>query len=139
MTITLALALRIVRAWTRIYTACMAAAACEARREEIDSDLWEMHEDARRRGAPPTRIAIHMLLRLALGAPDDLLWRAEQLRVRPRVVREALWAGAAASIVFVWWLASALHVDRYRVDGINVVRVLYPVRSVASARVSKVR
>jgi hypothetical protein len=133
MTITLALALRIVRWWTWIYTARMPAAARDARRDEIDSDLWEMHEDARRRGASPTRIAIHMLLRLALGAPDDLLWRAEQLRVRPRVVREALWAGAAASLLFVWWLASALHsVDRYRVDGINVVRVLYPVRAVPS-------
>jgi len=134
MTITLAAALAAARAWTRIYTARMAPAIRDARRSEIESDLWELHEDARRRGASPTRIAVHTLLRLVLGVGDDLLWRAEQLRVRPRVVREALWAGAAASLVFVWWLASMLQaVDRYSaVDGINVVRLLYPLRPVAS-------
>jgi len=134
MTITLALALRIVRAWTRIYTARMSPAARAARLGEIDSDLWEMHEDARRRGASPTRIAVHMLLRLAFGVPDDLVWRAEQVRLRPRVVRSALWAGAAASVVFVWWLSSTLQaLDPYRsADAINVVRLLYPMRPVHS-------
>jgi hypothetical protein len=133
MTITLATALRLVRSWTRIYTARMEREARDARRDEIESDLWEFHEDARRRGASPTGIALHMLLRLALGAPDDLLWRAEQIHVRPRLVREALWTVAAASIAFVWWLSSALQaVDPQRsYEPINVVRLLYPVHPVA--------
>ena len=134
MTIALAAALASVRAWTRIYTARMEPAVRDARRSEIESDLWELHEDARGRGASPTLIAIHIVLRLVLGVGDDVLWRAEQLHVRPRVVREALWAGAAASLVFVWWLASTLQaVDRdSRVDSIDVVRLLYPMRPVAS-------
>ena len=134
MTITLATALGLVRAWTRLYTARMAPEARDARRNEIESDLWEFHEDARRRGASPAGIALHMLLRLALGAPDDLLWRAEFVNLHPRIVREALWMVAAASIAFVWWLSSALQaVDPQRsYEPINVVRLLYPVRPVAS-------
>ena len=133
MTVALAAALTAVRAWTRIYTARLPPAIRDARRNEIESDLWELHEDVRRRGGSPARIAIHMLLRLVFGAGDDLLWRAEQQEAPARVVRDALWAGAAASLVFVWWLASALQaVDRYRpVDGINVIRLLYPVQPVA--------
>jgi hypothetical protein len=134
MTITLAAALAAVRGWTRVYTARMDPPLREARRAEIESDLWELHEDARRSGASPTRIAIHMLLRLLLGIGDDLAWRAEQIRVSPRIVREALWAGAAASVVFVWWLASTLQqvAPHAPADGINVVRLLYPLRPVAS-------
>jgi len=132
MTITLAAALAIVRGWTRVYTARMDPPLRDARRAEIESDLWELHEDARRRGAPPTMIAVHMLLRLALGAADDLAWRAEHIRLTPRIVQDALWAGAIASVVLVWWLASTLQrvAPREQPDGINVVRLLYPTRPI---------
>lgn len=73
-----------------------------------------------------------MLLRLVFGVGGDLLWRAEQARAAPRVFRDALWATAAASLVFVWWLASSLQAleppPRFRTGGINVVRLLYPIR-----------
>jgi len=108
MSPTLAAAIGSVRAWTRLYTAGMDPGARDARRAEIDSDLWEFHEDARRAGATPMLIAMHMLLRLVLGVRNDLFWRAEHARVPARIFREALWATAAASIVFVWWLASSL-------------------------------
>ena len=49
MSITLASAILVVRAWTRLYTSGMAPEIRDARRAEIDSDLWEFHEDARRR------------------------------------------------------------------------------------------
>jgi hypothetical protein len=80
MTATLAGALGLVRGWTRLYTSRLAPALRDARRAEIESDLWEFHEDARRRGATPTGIAVHMLLRLLLGIRHDLLWRAEHDR-----------------------------------------------------------
>jgi len=135
MSITLASAILIVRAWTRLYTSGMAPAIRDARRAEIDSDLWEFHEDARRRGGTPALIAVHMLLRLVLGVRNDLFWRAEHARVAPRIFREALWATAAASIVFVWWLASSLQAleppPTLRTGGINVMRLLYPLKPVA--------
>jgi hypothetical protein len=130
----LAAALAIVRGWTRFYTAHMDSLARDRRRAEIESDLWELHEDARRRGASPTAIAIHMLLRFALGAVDDVAWRAEQTMLLPRIVKQALWAGAVASIAFVWWLAASLQVvaPPPQGEGINVLRLLYPMRPVIS-------
>jgi hypothetical protein len=132
MSITLAVALAIVRGWTRLYTARMDPQLRDTRRAEIESDLWELHEDARRRGASPWLIAVHMLLRLVFGIVDDLAWRAEYIRVRPRVIQEVLWASAAASLVFVWWLASSLQVVSAHdtPDGINVMRLLYPLKPV---------
>ncbi len=135
MSITLASAILIVRAWTRTYTAGMDPGARDARRAEIESDLWEFHEDARRRGASPLGIAAHMLLRLVLGIRNDLFWRAEHARVPHRIFREALWATAVASIVFVWWLASSLQAleppPSLRTGGIDVMRLLYPLRPIA--------
>jgi hypothetical protein len=129
----LAAALAIVRGWTRLYTARMHPIGRDARRAEIESDLWELHEDARRRGASPTGIAAHMLLRLVLGVVDDVVWRVEQATLATRIVQEALWASAAASVVFVWWLMSALQaVSPPQDEGINVMRVLYPMRPVIS-------
>ena len=129
----LAAALAIVRGWTRLYTARMQPTMRDARRAEIESDLWELHEDARRRGATPAGIAVHMLLRLILGSVDDVVWRAEQATLPTHIVQEALWAGAAASLVFVWWLASALQaVSPPHDEGINVMRLLYPMRPVVS-------
>jgi len=134
MTASLAAAIAVVRGWTRVYTARMDPPIRDARRAEIESDLWELHEDARRRGASPTRIAIQMGLRLLFGIADDLAWRAEHVRVSTRIVQEALWAAAAASLIFVWWLATSLEAiaPHERPDGINVLRLLYPMRPIVS-------
>lgn len=133
MSRTLAAALAIVRGWTRLYTAYMEPPARDARRAEIESDLWELHEDARRRGASPEAIAVHMLLRLVFGLVDDVAWRAEQVSVPPHIVKQALWAAAVASIAFVWYLASAVQgIESPRGDGINVLRLLYPMRPFVS-------
>lgn len=133
MSRTLAAALAIVRGWTRLYTAHLDPPARDARRAEIESDLWELHEDARRRGASPEEIGVQMLLRLVLGFVDDVAWRAEQVSVPPHIVKQALWAAAVASIAFVWYLASAVQaIDSPYRDGINVLRLLYPMRAVVS-------
>ena len=123
-------ALGIVRAWTRLYTACIEPGLRDARRAEIESDLWECHEDARRRGATPMLIAVHMLLRLLLGIRDDLMWRAEHRRVDGRLVRHALWAAAVASVVLLWSMMAALQTKEPAlspVAGPNLVRMFYPV------------
>jgi hypothetical protein len=127
----LAGAIGLVRAWTRLYTAGMEPAVRVERCAEIESDLWELHEDARRRGATPSLIALHMVLRLVLGIRDDLVWRAEHVRVP--LVQQALWVTAAASVVLVWWVASTLQaVEPPQMAGINVMRLLYPIQPVAS-------
>jgi hypothetical protein len=131
----LTLALAIVRGWTRVYTAGLPAAERDARRAEIDSDLWELHEDARRRHAPPWWIAAHMICRVLLGFGHDIGWRAERAPLSMRFVQDTLWAAAAASVAFVWWLASTLQAleppRKIRTDGIDVVRLLYRQRPVA--------
>jgi hypothetical protein len=114
----------------------MDRAVRDARRAEIESDLWESHEDLRRRGYPPSLIALHMLARLVLGALADLGWRAEHARFAHRIVQDALWAAAVASIVFVWWLASTLQAleppERLRTGGIDVMRLIYPFPAIAN-------
>ena len=71
--------MRLVRLWTRVYTLGMSAHVRDARKSEIDCDLWEYQHDADRPARP-----IEMLLRLLLGMPDDLLWRLEQACRRQR-------------------------------------------------------
>jgi hypothetical protein len=92
----LASAIALVRGWTRLYTSRMEPANRDSRRAEIESDLWEFHEDARRRGASPAAIAIHMIARLAAGIPDDLLWRIEYEEEAVMIGRRAAWMTAAA-------------------------------------------
>ena len=72
----------LVRAWVRFYTAGLPPGLRDARREEIDADLWEhAHEAAMKlQDGPP--LATHLLLRWLLGLPDDLLWRLAHIRTR---------------------------------------------------------
>jgi len=99
--------IRIVRAWTRLYTAGMDPLLRDARRAEIDSDLWELDADARRRGESDALIAIHILARMLLGVPDDFSWRAEQAAADRTSLRRFIWFAATASFVGVaalWFL-----------------------------------
>ena len=100
-------AITVVRAWTRVYTCGIPAASAEQRRAEIDSDLWEFHEDARRRGSSPERIAVHMLARLLFGVPHDVLWRIEYEGDEAMTPRRSTWTtaaavGAAVSVAALW-------------------------------------
>jgi hypothetical protein len=70
-----ALAIVLVRAWTRLYTCGLPLDLRTARRAEIDSDLWELQHDSE--GPQPGRAAPAILLRLMAGIPDDLAWRME--------------------------------------------------------------
>lgn len=82
------------RAWVRLYTLGLPATAKSERREEIDSDIFEHRREADRTGA---RFPLELLLRVVLGVPADLSWRAE--RARPGTWFAPLWrrAGLAGS------------------------------------------
>jgi hypothetical protein len=99
-----ALAIAAVRAWTRIYTWRLEPSLRDARRAEIDSDLWECQAD----GRTPRLLALQTIGRLVAGAFHDLQWRIEQVsdRRRParRLVLVTLGAGALATSL---WIALA--------------------------------
>lgn len=125
-----------VRVWTRFYTLQMDPVCRDGRRAEIESDLWEFHEDARRRGHSPQRIAIHMLARLLLGVPHDVLWRIEYEGDEAMMLRRSTWmtvaaVGAAVSVAALWvfFAVTSLVALPPLPDSIDVARIyLQPMR-----------
>jgi hypothetical protein len=63
-----AFASSVARSWVRLYTRGIPSDLRDARRAEIESDIWE------HRQAEP---AVSLLLRVILGVPADLVWRVE--------------------------------------------------------------
>lgn len=89
-----------VRAWTRAYTYGLPAGQREARREEIESDLWEsVNDPASDRRTLPLQIAA----RLVAGIPDDLGWRSEQAGAGT-VWRWRVALTVVVATVFALWL-----------------------------------
>ena len=107
----LILAIAVVRAWTRLYTWRMEPGLRATRLAEIESDLWEFRQDeSERSGLAP---ALHVLLRLVSGIPDDLSWRVEYDDFGDRLLRKtlALTGMAAFAVVFItslWVIAIAM-------------------------------
>jgi len=107
------LAVRSVRWWTRCYTVGMLPEFRETRRAEIESDLWECQSAASedlRLGA-----SLQVLLRLLIGIPDDIGWRVEHAALaetihQETIVRIARVAGAALFMIAVW----VIHADAVR-------------------------
>jgi hypothetical protein len=94
------LAVSCVRGWTRLYTSRLPLVFRETRRAEIESDLWEFQQDSETsRGFVS---AIHVVVRLLLSVPADVIWRAEHMRVGERLPRRAiaLTAAAATALLF---------------------------------------
>jgi hypothetical protein len=94
----------LTRLWTRLYTFRLPDDVRNARRAEIESDVWEWRHDAQAGGQDqPT--AAHVLARLICGVPDDLTWRIEH----GPLPRGAVWGMMAASLgvlfASVWLLA----------------------------------
>jgi hypothetical protein len=67
----------VVRAWTRAYTAGAASEIRDARRAEIESDLWEHVRAGADAAAEPRAIAGQVLARCLLGVGADLSWRVQ--------------------------------------------------------------
>jgi hypothetical protein len=113
MSLWLRLAIACVRGWTWLYTSGLAPAVRSCRRAEIDSDLWESCVD-RRPGAERDD-ALHVLMRLVLGIPDDVRWRVEQAMtfgaVGPRGLRMS---GQAVGAGFLLCAVGVIHVDALR-------------------------
>jgi hypothetical protein len=91
----------LARWWTRLYTARLPAELREARRAEVESDLWESVAD----GAPSR----HILARVALGMADDITWSLTFMDTTTRTT--AGWSlGSLAVFGAAWlWLAQAPH------------------------------
>ncbi len=89
-----------VRAWARAYTSGLPPQTMEARRAEIESDLWESLADA-----PSESVAaIEILGRLLRGMADDLLWRTERSGGTSRAVRIAIALSATTALLAVGWV-----------------------------------
>jgi hypothetical protein len=76
------LAAALVRRWVGLYTRGLSVDARRDRRDEIEGDIWCQAEDATASGRAPGSLALEMLMRLVLGVPADVSWRAEQRRAR---------------------------------------------------------
>jgi hypothetical protein len=87
-------AVSVTRWWTRLYTAGLPSDLREARRAEIESDLWESVSD----GAP----ARHILARLALGMTDDLTWSLTFMDTTTR--NTTAWSLGSLVVFAVAWL-----------------------------------
>lgn len=90
----------LVRLWTRVYSWRLPEPIRNARRAEIESDLWESQQTVTRTAWVPLQI----IARLLLGLPDDLGWRFEQDPARLQSTRTALAliAGAVVTVTVVW-------------------------------------
>jgi len=77
MNAALALSVGMARSWVALYTLRLPLEVREARRSEIDSDLWEQQWLATRRGDPAFGTAIEVLARMLFGVISDITWRAQ--------------------------------------------------------------
>ena len=68
---------QLVRGWVRLYTLGLPLETRNARRTELDSDLWEQTYAWGERGPSSSGV----LLRCLRGVPADLLWRFAEARV----------------------------------------------------------
>jgi hypothetical protein len=67
----------LTRTWTGIYSLGLPKVTREARRAEIDSDLWEQRQAALIQGERQWKTFCHILVRVLFGIPGDLAWRIE--------------------------------------------------------------
>jgi TonB family protein len=93
-------AVGVARLWTRLYTAGLPEEERHARREEIESDLWETAHDAGADGSLGP--SLQVLGRLVTGVVDDLGWRWEQEAIMRRTWKFGVAAGVVAGLVFTW-------------------------------------
>jgi hypothetical protein len=95
----------LVRSWTWLYTRGLPPAVRDARRAEIESDLWEFFHDPDR--VESVGSTAHLVVRLLRGVPDDLIWRAEHAAAAHRTMAVRLFVAtlvvvAAGTAAFVF-------------------------------------
>lgn len=77
MNASIALAVGIVRTWVTLYTLGLPQKLRDARRLEIDCDLWEQRQLAGYTRELPLGTAAGIVVRAALGILSDITWRVE--------------------------------------------------------------
>lgn len=102
----------LVRGWVGLYTRGLPAEILEARRDEIEADLWDEAEEAGFVGRSTASLRWQRLTRLAFGAPADLAWRLELGRTSrgegsrrmDLSRRDLVWSllGAGLSLLILW-------------------------------------
>jgi hypothetical protein len=97
-----ALAASVIKTWTRVYTARLAPDVRDARRAEIDSDLWEHAHAASEVPADRRAVAGQMLARCLLGMGSDLSWRSQMAAGRARPARKE--APMNERVRQDWWI-----------------------------------
>jgi hypothetical protein len=65
----------LVRGWVNVYTRGLPAELRDARRDEVDDDLWCEHEEAAAIGRSRRSLDVDLGLRLVFGVPADISWR----------------------------------------------------------------
>jgi hypothetical protein len=125
-TLIMTFAIGLTRWWVRLYTRGLPPEMRDARRAEIESDLWEQGEDATTNGSQPDETALQVFGRLLLGIQADLSWRLEQRGAgrRSKVRRGIIESGGKmttkmAGLGFI--LMTALLVGFYATMGVYVV------------------
>ena len=114
-----------VQVWTRVYTAGLAPEIRDARRDEIACDLWHGMREAEDGAA--WLPGLQMLLRLALGVPDDLGWRVEHQRDdRARIGRRMAVALTLMLLAIAWGLERVSLPPLPAPKDHSQVRVTYP-------------
>jgi hypothetical protein len=91
----------LVRGWVRVYTSRLPAELRDARRDEVDDDLWCEKEETQATGGSVRSLDADRVLRLLFGIPADISWRLEQRhrdRVRPARSRPSMSARVVASL-----------------------------------------
>ena len=70
----------VVRGWVRLYTSGLPPELRDARRDEVDDDLWCEHEEAAEAGRSRRALGADLVLRLLFGIPADISWRLTRRR-----------------------------------------------------------
>jgi hypothetical protein len=83
------LASRIVHRWVALYTRGLPVDVRLARIDEIDSDLWSQHDEARSTGRSERSLTGEILVRMVLGIVADLAWRVERGRLADRSIERS--------------------------------------------------
>ena len=96
----------VVRAWTRAYTARLDPTVREARRAEIDSDLWEHAQGASEAAADRRSVAGQILARCLLGIAADLAWRSQMAAGPGRLVKEGV--SMNDRVKQDWWIPAPI-------------------------------
>lgn len=113
----------LTRAWAAAYTFGLAAHVRDARRREIDSDVWEHQHDAEGASSSPG-IALQLIGRMLRGVPADLLWRinVEGPQMDIRIPVERIMGGALVVMVALVVITGSISgIDTSREDFSSVL------------------